>query len=77
MTVAQYLAQSIAAHTRYRRAAPSRDVLVIGAALTEAAARRADALAADPARADPAWAVHERSYPHEALMAFYAEQLSR
>ena len=49
----------------------------VGVHLTAACRLRADAHVLDPQLTDPAWADDALSHPHEALLDFYVEQLTR
>jgi len=89
MTVAQLLEQSHAAHIRYREAIPRRiaggestivvpgDATAAYQALFDACRLRTEALALDPQRTDPAWLDEVPVRDHDALLTFYADQLSR
>lgn len=89
MTVRELLQASRDAHQQYRdnlpRRVPSGDSTVAvpgnlelaGAFLVEACRTRVDAQALDPDHLDPAWADQPATFPHDALMTFYATQLSR
>lgn len=74
--VAQLLTDSIAAHLRYRQASNARNTLGVRAALAEALQLRLAALEADPQREHAVWGGFEARYPHESLLAFYAEKLN-
>lgn len=77
MSVEQLLADSIAAHGRYRQAHDARDTAGMRAAIDEAQRLRAAAVDADPDKTSPGWAANEGRYPHAALLHFYAEYLAR
>lgn len=86
MSVADLLAQSRAAHQRYRdnvtRMGPDRqkiagDDVAAGTALLAACRLRVEARALDPQRGDPAWASEPDTHDDDALLTFYGEQLSR
>lgn len=76
MTVAEVLAAARAAHTLYREAVIAKDAIAAGVALVQAQQHRLQAQSIDPERADPAWAAEAATHPHDALLAFYAEQLA-
>lgn len=45
--------------------------------LKEAARARAQAEVIDPTHSDPAWAAEAAQFPHQELLVFYLQQLSR
>lgn len=89
MSVADLLQQSHAAHLRYREAlsrrVPQGDTTVAvpgnsdaaGIALVDACRLRVEAHALDPDLTDSAWRDEAVTHDHDALLAFYADQLSR
>lgn len=89
MSIADLLQQSRDAHQRYRDAVPRRvpdgnttvavagDPTAANLELTEANRLRLLAQAEDPQHRDPAWAAQPLTFPHDALLHYYAEQLSR
>lgn len=90
-TVTDLLAQSRQAHQEYRdnvprmhSAAPGAvkaaqvdgDAITAGDALWLACRLRVEAHALDPTLSDPAWQDEAVSHDHDALLEFYAKQLS-
>lgn len=89
-TVAQLLATSRSAHLQYHQFLPrmaavagaspqaqAGDAAAALAALKSAAASRAQAELVDPQHRDPAWADDSQTSPHQELLVFYLQQLSR
>lgn len=89
-TVREHLDASHRAHLRYHDALPRQTampggpLIVAGGhaglarlSLEEAQRERAAALALDPDRIDQAWRDEAAQFPHDELMAFYQEQLTR
>lgn len=89
-TVADLLAQSQRAHLLYHQESP-RMAAQSGALpvmqpgnpaaarewIKQAAASRAQAELIDPTHSDPAWADEPAQFPHQELLVFYLQQLSR
>ena len=73
--VEDLLQRSMAAHQDYRQAKRARDATSARVALIRADKLRKEAHAADPEHTAPAWTATAKTYPHDALLVFYAEQL--
>lgn len=77
-SIADLLERSHAAHTAYREAIRAGQPTALATIeLVNAQRHRLVAHALDPDHTDPAWAAEALKYPHEDLVAFYAQQLAR
>lgn len=74
LTVEDLLAQSRAAHLRYRQAHDAKDLQGQQIAIAEALTLRQSAVALNPALTDPAWR-EPGKFDHTALMPFYLAQV--
>jgi hypothetical protein len=75
--VADRLAESRTAHLAYRHAVATNDRTTAHAALVTAQTARLAAQTDDPTFTAPAWAEQEATYPHVALLLFYASELAK
>lgn len=87
--IADLLLKAKDAHVLYREALPRRvasgdttvavpgEAELAGACLVTACRFRSEAHVLDPDRRDPAWADFDPSMPHDLLLYYYVEQLTR
>lgn len=76
--VADLLERSHVAHVAYRDAIRAGDPPALATVnLVNAQRHRLSAHALDPDHTDPAWTADAAKYPHDELVAFYAQQLAR
>lgn len=81
MTIAELLAQSRAAHARYRQIhsqSKGTNLHAMGATVQEALSTRLDAEALDPERTDPAWVEDQQATRNRShrLVEFFAGYLT-
>ena len=88
-TVSDLLAQSRRAHLLYHQESPRMaangpsvqmqpgDPAAAREWLKQAAAARAQAEVIDPMHSDPSWADEANAFPHQELLVYYLQQLSK